>query len=427
MPINVKPIAQWNPMSTPCTTDWHLWQRLGVELEYMIVDRESLAVRPLADYLLQGPSGEQLSDLERGAVGWSNELVRHVIEFKCAHPVTSLDGWADLFHGEVQAANEMLRRKGAMLLPSAAHPFMDPRTDTYLWTHDNREIYATYDRIFNCQGHGWSNLQSTHLNLSFCGDEEFGRLHAAIRAFLPLIPSLAASSPFLDSRFTGYKDARLETYRHNQERVPVITGQVIPEAVFSRAEYDREIFDRVKAAIAPHDTEHVLDHFFLNSRGAIARFDRGAIEIRLVDIQECPAADIAIAETEIAVLHALAEGEWGDPKAQRALGTGRLYEMLMRGVKDAEGAVYDWPEFLAVFGYPGTRCSAQELWQHLAERVTPMLSPDSASLLSRMLKRGSLSSALLAALGPEPAREDMARTYHQLARCLARNELYHGG
>jgi hypothetical protein len=31
-----------------------------------------------------------------------------------------------------------------------------------------------------------------------------------------------------------------------------------------------------------------MDHHFANSRGAIARFDRGAIEIRVIDIQECP-------------------------------------------------------------------------------------------------------------------------------------------
>ena len=33
----------------------------------------------------------------------------------------------------------------------------------------------------------------------------------------------------------------------------------------------------------------------MNSRGAIARFDRNAIEIRVIDVQECPKADLAIA------------------------------------------------------------------------------------------------------------------------------------
>lgn len=412
-------------MSTMSTTEWHLWERCGVELEYMIVDRSTLQVLPLADFLLQAPSGEQLSELEHGVVGWSNELVRHVIEFKCAHPVTTLEGWSELFHAEVQCANEMLRSRGAMLLPSACHPLMNPATDTHLWTHDNREIYAAYDRIFNCQGHGWSNLQSTHLNLSFHGDAEFGQLHAAIRLLLPLIPALAASSPFLEGRFTGFLDARLETYRHNQKRIPSIAGQVIPEALFTQADYEREVFEKVRNDIAPHDPDHLLNHYFLNSRGAIARFDRGAIEIRLVDIQECPAADIAIAETQIAVLHALVNSLWGDPAKQRVLTTERLAELLMRGVRDGENAIYDWPEYLQAFGYTGVRCTARELWQHIAQGIAPTLSATTREHLQILLRRGTLASTLLKTLGPEPAPSDLVRVYHQLARCLARNEFYH--
>jgi len=242
---------------------------------------------------------------------------------------------------------------------------------------------------------------------------------------LPLIPALAASIPFLDGRFAGFKDARLETYRHNPERIPSITGMIIPEPVYSRADYEREIFDRVKADIAPHDPEHLLNHFFLNSRGAIARFDRGAIEIRLVDIQECPAADIAIAETQIALLKALVEGRWDNPMRQRSLDTGRLAEMLMRGARDAEDAIYDWPEFLCAFGFTGTRCSAKELWSHIGESLYSDLSPQTRTTLAALLHRGTLASSLLRALGPEPFQEDIVRVYHQLARCLARNELYH--
>ncbi len=404
---------------------WHLWERFGVELEYMIVDRETLKVRPEADFMLVAPDGTPGSDLDRGAVGWSNELVRHVLEFKCAEPTPSLQGWADTFASEVRAANEKLLARHAMLLPSAAHPFFDPATETHLWTLDNTEIYATYDRIFDCRGHGWSNLQSTHLNLSFAGDAEFGALHAAIRVLLPLLPALAASSPYLDSRYTGYLDARLETYRHNQKRIPSIAGQVIPEAVFTRADYEREIFDKVKADIAPFDTEHVLDHYFLNSRGAIARFDRGAIEIRVVDIQECPKADLAIVETEVAVLRALVHGNWGDPMLQRGFSTDRLAQLFLQCVRSAENTVIDWTDYLRLFGYTGSSCTAGELWHHIATQIGNTLSDEGRITLQALLKRGTLATALLRSLGPEPARESFVKVYHRLARCLARNELYH--
>ena len=56
----------------------------------------------------------------------------------------------------------------------------------------------------------------------------------------------------------------------------------------------RLFLNLLKKPLNHYDTKKILDHHFLNSRGAIARFDRNAIEIRLVDIQECPKADIAI-------------------------------------------------------------------------------------------------------------------------------------
>ena len=357
-----------------------------------------------------------------------------------------------------------------MLLPSACHPFMDP-AEMQLWPYDCLDIYQTYDRIFNCKGHGWSNLQSTHLNLSFDGDEEFGELHAAIRLLLPLIPAIAASSPYLDGKYTGYRDARINVYRHNQDKVPEITGQVIPEQAYSYDEYNKMIFDKVKKAIAPYDTEHLLNHFFLNSRGAIARFDRGAIEIRLVDIQECPNADIAIAELEIATLKAIVNGKFAASRSGNAAGssnaagiseaagssasseniaansvphtlkeyreflrnfdTTRLAELLAKTTKDAENASIDWPEFLSVFGmnFATTPASASsvkagDIWKHIYSIVKNDLTEVSQSVMEKMLERGTLSSALYKALGDSPTHETFVTEYKKLADCLAHNRLY---
>ena len=53
------------------------------------------------------------------------------------------------------------------------HPWMDPRAAS-LWPHEYGEVYAAYDRIFDCRRHGWANLQSVHLNLPFADEREFG-------------------------------------------------------------------------------------------------------------------------------------------------------------------------------------------------------------------------------------------------------------
>lgn len=398
-------------------SNFKIWERFGVEMEFMIVDRETLQVLPRADIPLgKDKDGNQLSDVEYDDIGLSNELVSHVLEFKCAHPKSTFDGLGKRFFHEIRRANKKLEKINAMLLPTAAHPFMDP-SEMQLWPYDCNDIYQTYDRIFNCKGHGWANLQSTHLNLSFDGDDEFGELHAAIRLLLPLIPAIAASSPYLDGKYTGFKDARIEVYRHNQDKVPEIAGLVIPEKAYTYDEYNRQIFDKVKKAIAPYDPEHLLNHFFLNSRGAIARFDRGAIEIRLVDIQECPNADIAIVELEIATLKAIAG------KNLRDFDTERLSALLTATSRDAEDTVIDWPEYLSVFGMSG-KCTAGELWKHIFAMVKNELTEVSASTMKKMLDRGTLSSALYRALGDAPSREAFVSEYKKLADSLAHNRLY---
>ena len=407
-----------------------IWQRFGVEMEYMIVDSDTLDIVPRADLPLgKDKNGNQLSDVTHGSIGLSNELVSHVLELKCAEPVESFKHISEAFHLEIQKANEILKSIHAMLLPSAAHPFMDPAS-MKLWPYDCLDIYETYNRIFNCKGHGWANLQSTHLNLSFNGDEEFGKLHAAIRALLPLIPAIAASSPFLDSQFSGYLDARIETYKHNQEKIPSITGKVIPEAVFTYEEYNKEIFEKVKADIAPYDTEHLLNPFFLNSRGAIARFDRNAIEIRLVDIQECPDADIAIAEWEIAILKGLVNGIFSgesyvkNMSLLRNLDTDALAEILQTTTKYAEKTIISDKAFLSVFGIQASEISAGELIQKITAKVQNYISVHSMQILLKIFARGTLASALVKNVGRDPIRDDFVYEYGRLAQCLAKNELY---
>ena len=146
------------------------------------VDRDSLQVVPRADLILgNDKNGNFLSEIKRGRVGLSNELVSHVIELKCAEPISSFTGWSKVFQKEIVRINTELAKINAMLLPSASHPFMNPKEEMVLWPYDSNEIYNAYDRIFNCKGHGWCNLQSTHLNISFNGDAQFGPLHAAVR------------------------------------------------------------------------------------------------------------------------------------------------------------------------------------------------------------------------------------------------------
>ncbi|MEJ0032904.1 MAG: hypothetical protein WDO15_22190 [Bacteroidota bacterium] len=51
----------------------HLFDAFGIELEYMIVDKDTLEVRSIADDLLRKAAGKQtyIDDFNNGAVTWS--------------------------------------------------------------------------------------------------------------------------------------------------------------------------------------------------------------------------------------------------------------------------------------------------------------------------------------------------------------------
>jgi len=86
-------------------------------------------------------------------------------------------------------------------------------------------------------------VQSAHLSLPFGGDRESDRLHTVIRAILPLLPALVASSRVQGGAVTGLADSRLVAYRDNCRRIPSVTGRVIPEPVCDRGDYEREILE----------------------------------------------------------------------------------------------------------------------------------------------------------------------------------------
>ena len=62
------------------------FEAYGIEIEYMVVDTATLAVRPIVDELLRAHAGRITGDFEDGAITWSNELALHVVELKHTAP-----------------------------------------------------------------------------------------------------------------------------------------------------------------------------------------------------------------------------------------------------------------------------------------------------------------------------------------------------
>jgi carboxylate-amine ligase len=402
---------------------YQLFEVYGIELEYMLVDVATMKVKPVVDKLLTKKNGTLSSDVENGKIEWSNELVAHVVELKTNGPTANLDTLDDLFAENVGEINDLLKEFNAKLLPTAAHPLMDPETEMQLWQHNYSKIYALYNRIFDCRGHGWSNVQSMHINLPFLGDAEFEKLHAAVRILLPVIPGLSASSPIFEGKLTGFKDARMHVYKTNQKEIPEMTGKVIPEQIFSKKDYYSGIFEPINKAIKPHDTENILDHHFLNSRGAIARFDRGAIEIRVIDLQECPKADVAIAVLIIEALKLLVSEELVSLEDQKNWHENALFEIFNDVIVDAEATIIQNAAFADIFDLQ-PESSVKDLWSRIYSLVKENISEKHQNSIEFLLKNGSLSTRILKTLGENPSKAEITKVYEELGNCLQENRFY---
>jgi gamma-glutamyl:cysteine ligase YbdK (ATP-grasp superfamily) len=400
-----------------------LFQAYGLELEYMIVHAGTLDVVPAADQLLEAVAGELTDEHENGEIAWNNELALHVIELKCNGPRPSLAGLSLAFAQNVALANARLRDVDRLLMGSAMHPWMDPARELRLWPHGLATVYETFDRVFSCKGHGWANLQSAHLNLPFADDEEFARLHAAIRFLLPILPGLAASSPVLDGARNGIADNRLVVYRTNCAKIPSVTGEVVPESIGSMGEYQETLLARVYRDLEPHDPEGILRHEWVNARGAIARFERMAIEIRVLDVQEAPCVDVAYAALIIEVLKLLCTEQWGTLRSLQSWRTADLATLLKLTERQAEQTGINDRAYLRAFGYPGGSATVGELWEHLVESVAALgtLEQNGARMLEHYLRFGSLATRIGKGVGLFPDRAKLREVYGQLCEALAAN------
>lgn len=409
---------------------YRLFEVVGIELEYPIVDAD---LRPvcLVEPAFRRINGRPTSDLEHGAVGFSNEFAAHVFELKTLDPQRSLaQAERQLVEGLRHFAGVLDREFGARLLPTAMHPFMRPE-DTGLWPRGRRRIYRTYHRIFNARGHGWLNVQASHVNLPFGAEPETVMMHNAVACLLPYLPALAASSPIYEGRLGPYVDNRMAFYRGTQRRIPIITADVIPEYVHSYREYRSRILKRIYRSLDAVPGGEVIQHEWVNSRGAIMRFMRRALEIRVLDMQECIKADVAVAVFVRAALRALVRdlrtGELVLPPR------GMLVRDFNRVIRHGRAAPVAASHLLPRRGNP--RAGARAVLEALLDRAEPHVPAAERThldLIAERLRRGNLSERIAARVRRDAPRAGTRRrdairaVYEELASALTANEPWLG-
>jgi hypothetical protein len=387
-------------------------------VQYTLVEGDSLDAAPVADELLETAPAAPVSD----GVTLRHALALHTVELGCKSLRSTPDGLTDELAAAVRSVNDRLARDGLRLMPTAMHPWLDP-TRAALWPHGaERAVYETLDRIFACKSHGWVNQQCLTLELPFAGDEEFARLHAAVRFLLPILPGLAASSPVVDGERNGRADNRLVAYRGKCARVPSLIGATVPEPVASIGEYQERVLEPIYRDLEPHDAEGVLRQDWLNARGAIARFDLSVVEIRILDVQEAPAMDVAYAALIVEVLKLLCAEQWLDIGGMNRWRTERLATLLDLAARQGEGAGIGEKSYLRALGYRGSATELDGLWEHLIETVSARgsLGAGTGRLLEHYLRHGTLATRIGKAVGLLPTRAALARVYAELCEALAR-------
>lgn len=403
-------------------SDFPIFSVMGIEIEYMLVDRDSLEVRPESDIVLSALAGELVNEIKLGDIAISNELVMHVLELKNNGPKPPDTPISEYFQNAILNLQPLLKQHNLLLLPTGAHPWMNPHLETVRWPHGSHDIYNQYDAIFNCQGHGWANLQSMHVNLPYSNEVEFGQLHNIIRLILPLLPALAASSPLLDGKATGMLDSRLYFYGLNQQRIPSISGEIIPDFISTEEEYRRKILMPMFKDISPFDPQGILQHQWLNSRAAIPKFDHKAIEIRILDSQECVDADIAIALAINAIIkhwHTTSNYYLDNP-----CNTRQLKQVFDESIKTGLSVMIDDRELMNQWQLPPRALSIGQIWSLLIEKVSVTLSQKQQLALELILSQGSLSERILRAIGNDSDKALLKKVYHQLAHCLISNQQF---
>jgi len=388
---------------------------LGPEHEFSIID-EKLAPLPIVDRVIRDVHGRVVNCVSLGASSFGKELQAHVAEFKANSPFTSPVVFEETMQKAVDTILGILEnRYNARLLGLGMHPLLR-LSDAEIWSHRDRGIYAAMSKIFNLNQHGWLNIQSFQLNLPYRNESEAVKLHNALTNILPYLPAVAASSPIYESKKGTCIDNRLRFYLENQLEVRSITGSLIPDYVGSFEEYENTTVRQYSEELAKLNAPRcLLNKEWLNSRGAVFRHDRRAIEIRIMDEQESVKADVAISCLVRAALRGIMDdAEY--PYSSHDILVQNFKHVLRRGLQ-------------AFVRHPEGK-TAGEVCLHLFKIALNNATDEERRylpIIKQRIEGGNLSDIVLRSVAQKAQKTDLEEAiitvYSHLADCLEKNKV----
>ena len=371
---------------------------------------------PIADQVIKDYCGRIVNFVELPQFTFGKELQLHVMEIKANAPFRSPELFEETMQDAVATLRDYLWKKyHAHLLGTGMHPLLRLE-ETSIWPHRHRKIYQEYGKIFNLKQHGWLNIQSFHLNLPYSKENQGVLLHNLLAGLCAYLPAISASSPIFEGTVGPNIDNRLYFYKMNQREIPSIAGDVIPDYVSSFNQYRREVIEGYSQDMAKAGAgKTILFKEWVNSRGVIFRFDRSALEVRVMDEQECVKSDVALSCFIRAALRGLI--------AERAAPL--PHQLLVRDFNSVMAKGLN-----AKVLHPNGE-TARQVCQHLFSLASENVEEDEKKYLWIVKKRiesGNLSELIRERIMKKAQKADLKEEilsiYSTLIKCLADNQPY---
>ncbi|OPX74604.1 MAG: Carboxylate-amine ligase YbdK [Methanosaeta sp. PtaB.Bin018] len=365
--------------------------QLGTEHELSINDKNFQPL-PISDRIIQRLNGSVKHEVAFGGIKVSKELQKHVLELIPARPgsLSYLEG--NLHEGLCKLL--LATNCEYSFLGLGMHPLLKLEQTAY-WDHDEQEYYQAYDRLFDIHQHGWLNIQALQVNIPYGREENIVSMFNKVRALMPYLVAVSASSPMVEGELTSYMDNRLVYYRENQRQIPEICHNVLPEKLESVEDYvkiNRRIYSELKRSDA-----EILCREWVNSRGVIVRFTRKCLEVKAMDEQECLRSDMAISAFLLALLRCDLE------------------------LEEDENCLYSLLESAMRQGVSGMRPELEKLLCQAEKRAT-LEERRYLPLVAKKIEQGSLAEVMVQQL--KETDERIEPLLMQMQWCLKENRPY---
>ena len=144
-----------------------------------------------------------------------------------------------------------------------------------------------------------------------------------------------------------------------------------------------------------------------------------------MDIQECPAADLAIINMVVALLKELVSEKFCSLQEQMKMDTNLLASLFDSTIVTGRHTLIENRQYLEAFGL-SSPITVGELWTHLLGQIPAEsgYAKKWQEVIRTILERGSLSERIISAMHADKSDNQIKNIFKELSTCLAENKMF---